>query len=72
MLVVGCKYNISLYDVDIDECSNTSLHNCSELQVCVNLDGSYACDCIHGYMEQNSTCVGKTTLSSSVCQTCFM
>ena len=44
---------------DIDECQNKSGINCDQL--CVNLPGSYFCDCNNGYKlnADGGTCDGK-------------
>ena len=52
--------SVSLYFPDVDECQNTSSHNCE--QDCVNFPASFFCDCGDGY-ELNAdgrTCDGKT------------
>ena len=36
-----------IYVLDIDECQNTTTHNCP--QECVNTLGSYTCECYSGY-----------------------
>ena len=47
------------YFSDIDECQNKSGINCDQL--CVNLPGSYFCDCNNGYKlnADGGTCDGK-------------
>ena len=51
---------------DIDECAENPADFCiKELNLavnithCVNLPGSYACECNKGYMKKDGTCVGK-------------
>ena len=46
---------------DIDECENATLFDCQEHSTCVNLDGSYTCDCDPGYMKQGDLCGGRNT-----------
>ncbi len=51
--------------LDINECLNSSLHNCSAeaKEVCVNNNGSYTCDCQQGYSLQSDKCEGILVLS---------
>ena len=55
------SYHVSLmnlYDVsflDINECSNGS-HNCSLDARCINSQGSYSCQCLHGYSGDGKFC----------------
>lgn len=48
--------------IDVNECSNSSLHYCQ--QVCVNSAGSFSCSCNSGYSlnSDRRTCTGKTVL----------
>ncbi|XP_042681413.1 EGF-containing fibulin-like extracellular matrix protein 1 [Centrocercus urophasianus] len=41
---------------DIDECA-TGTHNCRADQVCVNLRGSFSCQCPPGYQKRGEQCV---------------
>ena len=41
---------------DINECK-TDLHNCSDEQTCINTDGSFTCECKHGFTGDGLTCV---------------
>ncbi|NWI59113.1 FBLN3 protein, partial [Smithornis capensis] len=41
---------------DIDECA-TGTHNCRADQVCVNLRGSFSCQCPPGYQKRGDQCV---------------
>ncbi|XP_073195438.1 EGF-containing fibulin-like extracellular matrix protein 1 isoform X2 [Lepidochelys kempii] len=41
---------------DIDECA-TGTHNCRADQVCVNLRGSFSCQCPSGYQKRGEQCV---------------
>lgn len=57
--------NTSLF-IDVDECA-AGLDNCdSSVSKCVNIDGSYACECNSGYMQDEETdeCVGKKLIIS--------
>ena len=54
------NHNSSLF-LDVDECT-AGLDNCdSSVSRCVNIDGSYACECNSGYVQDEETdeCVGK-------------
>lgn len=43
---------------DIDECT-AGTHNCRTDQVCINLRGSFTCQCLPGYQKRGEQCVGK-------------
>ena len=47
---------------DINECLNTSTHNCSEAdnEECLNFEGYYVCHCQAGFerIETSQTCEG--------------
>ena len=46
---------------DIDECV-LSLHNCSDLEVCLDTEGAFECLCLDGYIrDMEGNCTGKTT-----------
>ena len=57
-MYLSYKSNIYLLFLDIDECSSNN-GGCN--QVCVNLVGSYYCQCNNGYTlsNNNHTCIGK-------------
>ena len=40
---------------DIDECLE-ALHDCSQHAVCINVDGSYTCECVFGYEGNGVNC----------------
>ncbi|XP_030835835.1 uncharacterized protein LOC100888725 [Strongylocentrotus purpuratus] len=40
---------------DKDECSNSTLNDCSQNAECTNTDGSYDCTCLHGYTDTSTT-----------------
>lgn len=48
----------TFFNKDIDECA-TGTHNCRADQVCVNLRGSFSCQCPPGYQKRGDQCVGK-------------
>nr|XP_056708774.1 EGF-containing fibulin-like extracellular matrix protein 1 [Euleptes europaea] len=41
---------------DIDECA-TGTHNCQSDQLCLNLRGSFACQCPSGYQKRGDQCI---------------
>ena len=47
--------------VDIDECDNSTIHNCSEVhnEICRNVDGSFECDCMSGFDRHENVCEGE-------------
>ena len=51
------------FDADIDECADTTTHNCSDADnvFCSNTMGSFTCLCRSGYSKvgNGGTCVGK-------------
>ncbi|CAF0775686.1 unnamed protein product [Didymodactylos carnosus] len=51
-----------LYCKDIDECLT---HNCSENEICVNLPGSYRCDCQLGYNNVTGICTNDSQRSNT-------
>ena len=44
--------------LDIDECS-TGDHNCTQNQQCVNMPGTFICECVSGYELVNGICEGN-------------
>lgn len=61
-----CSYNIFFNSLDTNECTMMS-HNCRSdfLEMCVNIPGSFRCDCQEGYTRTSNdvTCVGKFLLT---------
>lgn len=51
---------------DIDECT-AGTHNCRADQVCINLRGSFACQCPPGYQKRGEQCVGKYSRTAKSC-----
>ncbi|PAA68607.1 hypothetical protein BOX15_Mlig014948g1, partial [Macrostomum lignano] len=49
---------------DVNECSPDSPHCTGPYERCVNLPGSYRCDCQPGYQRSGSQCVPKPAASS--------
>lgn len=40
-----------LFVVDLDECSSPELHDCHVLARCINIFGSFKCECADGYKD---------------------
>ena len=49
--------------LDVDECQDTDVHNCSTNAWCVNEVGSFACHCRTGYDGDGATCTRKSSVS---------
>ncbi len=49
---------------DIDECSNSSLHNCDDNADCVDNTGSFQCTCQSGFRGNGTICSGKVKMIS--------
>ena len=64
--------NLFLYSAptDIDECQQVGGrhgHHCSDNTVCVNLEGSYRCDCLPGHSRLDSyECTGTASLAYTI------
>lgn len=58
------NYRLIFFNLDIDECEDEKTHRCE--QVCVNLPGSFSCDCHPGYRRLGlKECQGKDALDQS-------
>ncbi|XP_070235650.1 EGF-containing fibulin-like extracellular matrix protein 1 isoform X2 [Bos mutus] len=57
---------------DIDECT-AGTHNCRADQVCINLRGSFACQCPPGYQKRGEQCVdiNECDASNQCAQQCY-
>lgn len=57
-------FHMLLYVSDINECSDSSLHNClaTNFVKCVNLDHSFQCVCVNNFYMQieKNRCIGRT------------
>ena len=55
---------LAVFLIDINECSNSSLHNCTSNEVCQNTVGGFACQCKEGFTRGNddTTCERMLTL----------
>lgn len=51
----------SLFRVDVDECANSALNNCTGKggRVCINTPGSFECRCDDGYEIKDDFCTGE-------------
>ena len=59
-LALPCLACISFLfaNIDIDECSNSTLNSCDPNANCTNIDGGYMCMCLDGYMGDGEICQG--------------
>ena len=50
---------------DVNECANSSMHNCSEAinEVCQDMEGSYECICKPGFEMDEGVCKGEFSKS---------
>ena len=61
--MTGCECPPGFYDAgctNLNECLNETI--CGDHATCVDLPGSFRCDCVDGYFymnEDNTTCVGR-------------
>lgn len=58
----GVFLYMRLFNTDIDECSNSSLHNCTyDHGLCNDVPGKFYCTCEEGYKfnDDETACVGK-------------
>ncbi|XP_069773131.1 nidogen-2 isoform X2 [Narcine bancroftii] len=55
---------------DIDECADGNSHGCGENTDCINVPGSYACECKQGYTipEGENMCVSTNEHPKTVCE----
>ncbi len=47
-----------IHCLDVDECQNSTLNDCSQYADCTNLDGTFACDCQLGFSGNGTFCTG--------------
>ena len=45
--------------LDINECANSTLHNCHENATCTNIYGSFFCTCLSGFEGNGTKCTGR-------------
>lgn len=43
--------------IDVDEC-NATLDDCSEHATCMNVIGSFMCNCLNGFAGNGTVCTG--------------
>ncbi|XP_038634628.1 uncharacterized protein nid2a isoform X4 [Scyliorhinus canicula] len=55
---------------DIDECADIGSHECGEHTDCINVPGSYGCECQRGYeiLGNGNTCVQVTGRPKTTCE----
>ena len=60
---------LAIFLIDINECSNSSLHNCTINEVCQNTVGGFACQCKEGFTHENdgTPCERMLTLMCTLC-----
>ena len=51
----GVCLKIHFY-LDINECQNSSLNDCSRYAGCINLEGTFECDCLMGFTGNGTSC----------------
>ena len=51
--------------LDVDECVE-GLANCGAGAECINLNGTYECQCLLGYQKSENNCTGRTNISSYI------
>jgi hypothetical protein len=58
-----------IFEIDINECRNTTFNNCSGNAICENVNGGYHCNCMSGWMltPQGFNCTGKKCFISFPC-----
>ena len=64
--LIYCINKIPQFTSDIDECANETTNDCSESnnQECINLPGSYVCQCKEGFRENSDDiCEGNFCLA---------
>ena len=54
---LSCKYKF-LHSIDVDECT-TGGHNCHHNAICIDIQGSYTCQCKTGYSGDGFTCTSE-------------
>ena len=47
-IIMAASYS-SYFHADINECLLPDLQNCTSSEVCVNIVGSFRCNCVEGY-----------------------
>lgn len=50
LILIKFKSIIHLF-LDLDECSSAELHDCHKLAKCINIFGSFKCECNDGYRD---------------------
>ena len=64
-LIYFVTYHIFLIFIDIDDCASQT-HDCSSKGQCINMDGSYQCECQPGITGDGKTCNGRSRIYDCV------
>jgi len=48
-----------MFNVDVDECSESSRNNCDSNAECADTVGSFICSCLVGFSGNGTNCSGK-------------
>ncbi len=62
VIIMQCEICGTLFLSDIDECA-TDMDNCSANALCINLVGSFECECNTGFSGDGVTCTGEPQYS---------
>ena len=68
MILIWHRYSC-YFNTDIDEC-DLGLHTCVSPFVCVNINGSYNCQCQQGFSSVNNGCQDNDECSASDTNDC--
>lgn len=62
--VVYITHTVNCSDAltDVDECERDE-DDCQPSQECINTEGSFTCQCPHGYRKVGTECIGKNQLN---------
>lgn len=55
-------FNYHDYFLDVDECKENLDDRCNGNAVCINTEGSYACECMPGFVGDGEYCECKFTI----------
>ena len=64
-LIYFVTCHIFLIFIDIDDCASQT-HDCSSKGECINMDGSYQCECQPGFTGNGKTCNGRSRIYDCV------
>lgn len=69
LLMSHLTVELSLPITDINECLNSSLHNCHADATCQDTDGSFNCECNKGFNGSGVECLSEITLVMKISHT---